>query len=256
MSRSRQASPGDHAGGFHAVEAALQGGRVRRLLVAEGRGDGRLRRLLELASGRGVEVVRRPRRALDALVPGRHQGVVAELDGAAASGAEAAFRDEGELEDILDACEGPALLLVLEGLTDPRNLGACLRSADGAGVHAVVVPRSRTAPLNAAARNVASGAAETVPVIAVANLARTLDWLRQRGLTLVGLAGEGETAPWAQDLSGPLALLMGSEDKGLRRLSREACDVLVRLPMLGQVESLNVSVAAGVALYEVVRQRG
>ncbi len=254
MSRGRRAPAGDHAGGFHAVEAALGSGRVRRLVVAEGRGDGRLRRLLELAAERGVEVVRRPRRELDALVTGRHQGVVAELDGASAGG-EASFRDEGELEAILDASAGPPLLLVLEGLTDPRNLGACLRSADGAGVDAVVVPRSRTTPLNAAARNVASGAAETVPVIAVANLARTLDWLRQRGLTLVGLAGEGEAAPWEQDLSGPLALLMGSEDKGLRRLSREACDVLVRLPMLGQVESLNVSVAAGVALYEVVRQR-
>jgi 23S rRNA (guanosine2251-2'-O)-methyltransferase len=254
VSRSRRAPPGEHAGGFHAVEAALRGGRVRRLLVAEGRGDGRLRRLLELAAEREVEVVRRPRRDLDALVAGRHQGVVAELDGAPGAGG-ADFRDEGELEAILDARRGPALLLVLEGLTDPRNLGACLRSADAAGVDAVVVPRSRTAPLNAAARNVASGAAETVPVIAVANLARTLDWLRQRGLTLVGLAGEGEAAPWQTDLSGPVAVLMGSEDKGLRRLSREACDVLVRLPMLGQVESLNVSVAAGVALYEVVRQR-
>jgi 23S rRNA (guanosine2251-2'-O)-methyltransferase len=255
MGRRGAPPPGDHAGGFHAVEAALQGGRVRRLLVAEGRGDGRLRKLLELAAERGVDVARRPRRELDALVSSRHQGVVAELDGAGGSGGEAAFRDEGALEEILDACDGPPLLLVLEGLTDPRNLGACLRSADGAGVDAVVVPRSRTAPLNAAARNVASGAAETVPVIAVANLARTLDWLRQRGLALVGLAGEGEVAPWETDLAGPVAVLMGSEDKGLRRLSREACDVLVRLPMQGQVESLNVSVAAGIALYEVVRQR-
>lgn len=245
----------EHAGGFHAVEAALRGGRVRRLVVAEGRADGRLRRLVELAKREGVTVDRRPRRDLDALAPGRHQGVVAELTG---SGGEAGFRDEGELEDILDRAaqrRAPPLLLVLEGVTDPRNLGACLRSADGAGVDAVVVPRSRTAPLNAAARGVASGAAEAVPVIAVANLARTLDWLQQRGLLLVGLAGEGEAAPWSCDLRGPAALLMGSEDKGLRRLSREACDVLVRLPMLGTVESLNVSVAAGIALYEVVRQR-
>lgn len=244
-----------HAGGFHAVEAALKAGRARRLVVAEGRGDGRLRRLLDLARRQDVGVERRPRRELDALAPGRHQGVVAELAG---TGGDAGFRDEGDLEAILDAALGrdrAPLLLVLEGVTDPRNLGACLRSADGAAVDAVVVPRSRTAPLNAAARGVASGAAETVPVIAVANLARTLDWLRQRGLRLVGLAGEGEEAPWSCDLAGPVALLMGSEDKGLRRLSREACDELVRLPMLGTVESLNVSVAAGIALYEAVRQR-
>lgn len=254
MSRAKPSAPKERAGGFHAVEAALEAGRVRRLHVAEGRADGRLRALLERAQARGVPVERRSRRDLDALAPGRHQGVVADL-AEGSPGGDAAFRDEGELEEILDACAGPPLLLILEGLTDPRNLGACLRSADGAGVDAVVVPRSRTAPLTPAARNVASGAAETVPVIAVANLARTLDWLRQRGLTLVGLAGEADAAPWATDLTGPVALLMGSEDKGLRRLSREACDVLVRLPMQGSVESLNVSVAAGVALYEVVRQR-
>jgi len=244
-----------YAGGFHAVEAALAGGRVRRLLLAEGRGDARLQALLARADG--VPVVRVARRELDSRVPGRHQGVIAELAAGSGDGS-GELLDEGELESLLDALgsTGAApLLLVLEGLTDPRNLGACLRSADGAGVDAVIVPRSRTAPLNSAARNVASGAAETVPLIGVANLARTLAWLGQRGVTLVGLAGEGEVMPWQVDLSGPVAVLMGSEDKGLRRLSREACDHLVALPMAGSVESLNVSVAAGIALFEVVRQR-
>jgi len=243
------------AGGFHAVEAAIAQGRVKRLYVAEARGDGRLKRLLTRARSAGVVAEKRPRIDLDRLASGRHQGVVAELSMDAVS---AGFRDEGDLEACLDDCQraGRApLLLVLEGVSDPRNLGACLRSADGAGVDAVVVPRSRTAPLNAAARNVASGAAEALPVIAVANLARTLDWLGQRGVRLVGLAGEGDETLWREDLAGPVALLMGSEDKGLRRLSREACDALVSLPMLGRVESLNVSVTAGIALYEVVRQR-
>ena len=249
------ADDGRFTGGFHAVEAAIAQGRVQRLFVAEARGDGRLKRLLERARSAGLQAEKRPRAELDQLASGRHQGVVAELS---ADAVNVEFQDEGALEACLDECQrsGRApLLLVLEGVTDPRNLGACLRSADGAGVDAVVVPRSRTAPLNAAARNVASGAAEALPVVAVANLARTLDWLGQRGVRLVGLAGEGDGTLWDEDLAGPVALLLGSEDKGLRRLAREASDALVSVPMRGTVESLNVSVTAGIALYEVVRQR-
>ena len=144
---------------------------------------------------------------------------------------------------------------VLDEVTDPHNLGACLRSADAAGVDAVIVPKDRSAPLNLTVRKVASGAAETVPLFAVTNLSRTLKDLQQRGIWLCGTAGEAEKTLYQQDLTGPLAILMGSEGKGLRRLTRETCDYLVSIPMAGAVSSLNVSVAAGICLFEAVRQR-
>jgi 23S rRNA (guanosine2251-2'-O)-methyltransferase len=254
VSRRRGEAPASsqQVAGFHAVLSALRAGRVTGLRLAQGRRDARSHELQALAGQMEVPLRRVPREELDALGLGVHQGVVAEVSGERGAG------DEAELEQLLDglvaAGEAP-LLLILEGLTDPRNLGACLRSADAAGAHAVVVPRSRTAPLTPAARKTASGAAETVPVIAAANLARTLRWLTQRGLRIIGLAGEGGAAPWDEDLRSGCALVMGAEDSGLRRLTREHCDALVALPMVGTVESLNVSVAAGIALFEVVRQR-
>jgi 23S rRNA (guanosine2251-2'-O)-methyltransferase len=159
------------------------------------------------------------------------------------------------LDELLDRSEAPPLLLVLDGVTDPHNLGACLRTADAAGALAVIVPKDKSATLNATARKVACGAAEVVPLVAVTNLARTLEKLQKRGVWIVGTAGEASQELYSQDLSGPIALVMGAEGKGMRRLTREHCDYLVRLPMAGSVSSLNVSVATGVCLFEALRQR-
>ena len=240
--------------GLHAVAALLEHepGRVTRLWVLASRKDARLNRLVDLARKRGVPINESTRVELDSLAEGaRHQGVVAAYAG------ESAPLGEADLERLLDAVqEGPALVLVLDGVQDPHNLGACLRTSDAAGAHAVVAPRDRAVGLTPAVLKVASGAAESVPFVQVTNLARTLRALKDRGLKVVGAAGEAEQSVFAADLSGPLALVMGGEGGGLRRLTREQCDALVRIPMAGAVESLNVSVAAAVCLYEVVRQRG
>ncbi len=240
--------------GLHAVAALLEHepGRVTRLWVLASRKDARLNRLVDLARKRGVPINESTRVELDSLAEGaRHQGVVAAYAGGSAP------LGEADLERLLDAVqEGPALVLVLDGVQDPHNLGACLRTADAAGAHAVVAPRDRAVGLTPAVLKVASGAAESVPFVQVTNLARTLRALKDRGLKVVGAAGEAEQSVFAADLSGPLALVMGGEGGGLRRLTREQCDALVRIPMAGAVESLNVSVAAAVCLYEVVRQRG
>lgn len=240
--------------GLHAVAALLEHEpwRVTRLWVLASRKDARLNRLVDLARKRGVPINESTRVELDSLAEGaRHQGVVAAYAG------ESAPLGEADLERLLDAVqEGPALVLVLDGVQDPHNLGACLRTADAAGAHAVVAPRDRAVGLTPAVLKVASGAAESVPFVQVTNLARTLRALKDRGLKVVGAAGEAEQSVFAADLSGPLALVMGGEGGGLRRLTREQCDALVRIPMAGAVESLNVSVAAAVCLYEVVRQRG
>ena len=236
--------------GLHAVQAAVDGGgQVLRVWVDRRRRDDRLLAVQSAAQRAGIPIERVGRERLDALVPGqRHQGIAAECVGSVA-------QDEESLRQLLAALEVPPLLLVLDGVTDPHNLGACLRSADAAGVHAVIAPRDRAVGLNATVRKVASGAAETVPLVQVTNLARTLKWLAGEGVWLVGLAGETETSLFDADLAGPLALVMGSEGSGMRRLTREHCDLVARIPMAGQVESLNVSVAAGVALFEAVRQR-
>jgi len=239
----------DWVGGFHGVLAALDAGHAAEVWLASERRDARGRKVEARCEGLAVPLRRVDRAALDRLGAGVHQGVAARLEGMREPG------DEGDLEALLDGLTGPALLLVLEGVTDPRNLGACLRSAEAAGAHAVVVPRSRTAPLTPAARKAASGAAEIVPLIEVTNLARTLRWFEQRGIQRVGLAGETSTDLWSVDLSGGSALLLGGEESGLRRLTLEHCDVVARLPMAGQVASLNVSVAAGISLFEAVRQR-
>lgn len=236
--------------GVHAVEALLRHHprRVKQLWLAEGRQDPRIQALLELARQARVPVGQRERRELDEWAEGVHQGVVAEVSPSQVWG-------EAMLDELLDRCEGPPLLLVLDGVTDPHNLGACLRTADAAGVQAVIVPKDKSATLNATVRKVACGAAEVVPLVAVTNLARTLEKLRQRGLWTVGTAGEVEQELYGLDLRGPTVLIMGAEGKGMRRLTREHCDYLVRLPMVGSVSSLNVSVATGVCLFEAVRQR-
>lgn len=236
--------------GLHAVEALLRHHpkRVKQVWLAEGRGDPRVRVLLELAEQARVRVGQCERREMDAWVEGVHQGVVAEVSPSQVWG-------ETMLEELLDRAEGPPLLLVLDGVTDPHNLGACLRTADAAGALAVIVPKDKAATLNATVRKVACGAAEVVPLVAVTNLARSLEKLQQRGLWVVGTAGEAEQVIYAQDLTGPTVLVMGAEGKGMRRLTREHCDFLVRLPMAGSVSSLNVSVATGVCLFEALRQR-
>ena len=236
--------------GVHAVEALLRHHpkRVKQVWLAESRQDPRIQALLALAAESRVSVGNCERREMDAWVEGVHQGVVAEVSPRQVWG-------EAMLEELLDRSEGVPLLLVLDGVTDPHNLGACLRTADAAGALAVIVPKDKSATLNATVRKVACGAAEVIPLVAVTNLARTLEKLQQRGLWLVGTAGEAEQELYQQDMTGPTVLVMGAEGKGMRRLTREHCDYLVRLPMAGSVSSLNVSVAAGVCLFEAVRQR-
>jgi len=235
--------------GINAVEALLQARpeQVTRIWVEAGRG--RPARLAERAREHGITVETAAAATLDRLTDGaRHQGVVAEFR------PNPALHD-AELEALVERAGPEALLLILDQVQDPHNLGACLRSAAAAGATAVVVPRDRAAGLTPAARKAASGAAEWIPLVETANLARLLERLKPLGVWCIGLAGEAEGALWETDLTGPLALAMGGEQHGLRRLTRARCDGLARIPMAGPAESLNVSVAAGVALFEAVRQR-
>jgi 23S rRNA (guanosine2251-2'-O)-methyltransferase len=237
--------------GLHAVRTALShgGGDVHELWHDPKRRDRRLRQVLELAAEAGVAVHAVDRERLDTLTGGaNHQGVAARVSMPAAL-------DQGALEQLLERLTVPPFLLVLDGVQDPHNLGACLRTADAAGVHAVIAPRDNSVGLTPVACKVASGAAGRIPFVQVTNLARTLKWLQQQGVWLVGTAGESAQGLFDTDLTGPLALVMGAEGKGMRRLTREHCDLLISLPMHGAVESLNVSVATGVVLYEALRQR-
>jgi 23S rRNA (guanosine2251-2'-O)-methyltransferase len=239
--------------GLHAVAAALkyEPEQVRGLWVERQRRDARMQALLDQASGHGVAVHLAERAELDRLSGGaRHQGVVARLAVRQRS------HGEADLPGLLAAADGPALLLVLDGVQDPHNLGACLRSAAAAGVHAVIAPADRAAGLNATVRKVASGAADLVQFVPVTNLARTLRGLRDRGVWLIGAAGEADHTLYEMDFTPPTAIVLGAEETGLRRLTREVCDRLARIPMAGGMESLNVSVAAGIFLFEVRRQRG
>lgn len=236
--------------GVHAVEALLRHHpkRVKRLIFAEGRSEPRLQALRELAEQARIAISSISRRELDEQVEGVHQGVLAQVSPSQIWG-------EPMLDELLDRLAEPPLLLVLDGVTDPHNLGACLRTADAAGVHAVIIPKDKSATLNATVRKVACGAAEVVPLVAVTNLVRTLKKLRQKGLWVLGAAGEAEQTLYQQDMTGPLIVVMGAEGTGMRRLTREHCDFLVHLPMQGSVSSLNVSVATGVCLFEAQRQR-
>ncbi|MDH5361422.1 MAG: 23S rRNA (guanosine(2251)-2'-O)-methyltransferase RlmB [Gammaproteobacteria bacterium] len=237
--------------GIHAVQASLEYDREHLLEVYRDkeRKDRRLESLLVDLQQAGVEIHDASRRELDKLVAGeRHQGIVARVLVPPTLG-------ETELMSLLDGLDVPPLLLVLDGVTDPHNLGACLRTADAVGVHAVITPKDNSVGLTATARKVSSGAAETVPFVQVTNLSRCLKALQKRGIWLAGLAGEEAGELHKTDFTGPMAIVMGAEGKGLRRLTRETCDLLVRIPMVGTVESLNVSVAAAVTLYEAFRQR-
>ncbi len=235
--------------GFHAVGARLRHApaSIETIYVDERRRDGRMVDLQQRAKSLGVRVTPIDAERLRGLAgEAPHQGVVALA---------AELEQAVTLDDVLNRVDANTLLLLLDGVTDPRNLGACLRVADAAGVSAVIVPRDRSAGLTPAALKAAAGAAETVPLIAVTNLARAMDDLRDADVRMVGAAGEAEQSLFELDLTGPLAWVLGAEDAGLRRLTRERCDVLARIPLAGHVESLNVSVAAGICLFEAKRQR-
>lgn len=237
--------------GLHAVEALVKKdvARILSIKVQEGRDDQRLAKLLELVyQHQTIKLEQVPRKQLDALVSGRHQGIIALVR-------HEPEKDEGDLEDLLQGLSEPPFLLILDSVTDPHNLGACLRSADAAGVQAVIVAKDKSAPLNEVARKVACGAAEHVPLIRVTNLARSMKWLQQRGIWITGAAGEAQQDIYHTDLTGAAALVMGAEGSGLRRLTREHCDQLTKIPMIGSVSSLNVSVATGICLFEALRQR-
>ena len=237
--------------GLHAVQAMLQHAskRVNQLQLVRGRIDSRMQEVVDLAQQHKIPVQHVSPEDLDKLAGGGvHQGVIAVVT-------PSQLWSEDMLGHMLDELDDVPLLLVLDGVTDPHNLGACLRSADAAGAHAVIIPRDRAATLSPTVRKVACGAAETVPLVAVTNLARTLKKLQQRGLWVVGAAGEAEKLLYTVDLKVPSVIVMGAEGSGMRRLTREHCDYLAKLPMAGTVSSLNVSVAAGVCLFEAVRQR-
>ena len=237
--------------GMHAVNAALERApeRVLELWIAGARNDARTRDLNERAERAGVHVHSVSADALAKLVGDVvHQGAVAAMRPLKAW-------DEHDLTEALNQLTADPLLLILDGITDPHNLGACLRTADAAGAHAVVIPKDRAASVDGVVRKVAAGAAEFIPVASVTNLARTLEALKERGVWVVGTDGEAEKTIYSTDLKRPLALVLGAEGSGMRRLTRDTCDFLVRIPMAGHMQSLNVSVAAGIALFEALRQR-
>jgi len=237
--------------GIHAVASIVSRApeRVLEVSIARERKDRRLEELLDRVSQAGISITEIPRPTLDRMADdGAHQGVIARCRPRPVA-------SENDLEGILDGLDKAAFLLILDGVQDPHNLGACLRTADAVGVDAVIVPKDRAVGLTPVVRKTASGAADTVPFIRVTNLARTLRMLKKRGVWLVGASEAVGNPIFEADLKGPLAIIMGSEGKGLRRLTREQCDVLADLPMKGEVESLNVSVAAGVCLYLALSQR-
>jgi 23S rRNA (guanosine2251-2'-O)-methyltransferase len=220
---------------------------VEEIFVDATRNDRRMSDLVGAAKAAGVRVMPVESARLDKIVgTRRHQGVIAFASQLSLA---------RNLDELLDAIDGPPMLLILDGITDPHNLGACLRVADGAGAHAVVAPKDRAVGLNATVAKVASGAAETVPYLMVTNLARTLNELKERDIWVVGTSDQAERSIYDLDLKRPIAFVLGAEGEGMRQLTAKTCDELVRIPMAGAVESLNVSVASGVCLYEVLRQR-
>ncbi len=241
--------------GIHAVEAVLKHSpeRVIEMWVQAGRDDQRLATLLEMAAEYGISVQTSARKVLDEKSDnGQHQGVLARVKGVKQL-------NDNDLLALLDKIavektETP-FLLILDGVTDPHNLGACLRNADAAGVHGVIVPRDNSVGLTPTVSKVACGAAEVVPLFQVTNLARTMKSLQDKGVWIIGAAGEADSDLYKTDLKGSLAIAMGAEDKGLRRLTREGCDSIASIPMSGSVSSLNVSVASGICMFEAVRQR-
>ncbi len=240
--------------GIHPITAMLQEGskRIKEVVVAKERKDKRLQKLIDLAKGSGVRIRFADKTSFDRLIK-NHDLSDKSHQGALAICTPVAVGNEADLDNILDKTEKP-LLLILDGVTDPHNIGACLRTADASGVTAVVTPKDKSGTLTATAVKIASGAAETVPFIQVTNLARTLKHLATKGIWIYGTAGEAKQTIYESTFSLPMALIMGAEGDGMRRLTRENCDQLVKIPMLGQVSSLNVSVATGVCLFEIQRQ--
>ncbi|WP_105102832.1 23S rRNA (guanosine(2251)-2'-O)-methyltransferase RlmB [Microbulbifer pacificus] len=242
--------------GLHAVQALLKSApqQVQELLLLRGRKDQKLQKIIRQAEQNEIVIRYVDRRALDEKVgdDGNHQGAVAICAG------ETKVYDEQFLKTLLQQLadkEETPFLLILDGVTDPHNLGACLRSAEAAGVHAVIAPKDNAAGLTPVARKVACGAAEVLPFVPVTNLARTMQMLQQAGIWIFGTAGEAQQDVYQSELTGPIAIVMGAEGPGMRRLTREHCDHLIKIPMAGEVSSLNVSVATGVCLFEAVRQR-
>jgi len=238
--------------GFHAVSVRLKTHpkSVIEVYVDPSRRDARMRQFVEKAKEAGVRIIEADGLRLTKLSSSHgHQGVVALAE---------VINTQNSLDELLESLDPSVspLLLVLDGVTDPHNLGACLRVADGAGAHAVIAPKDHAVGINATVSKVASGAAETVPYFMVTNLARTIGELKERQIWIVGASDEATTTLYQADLKGPLALVLGAEGSGLRHLTKKSCDALVQIPMLGAVESLNVSVASGICLYESVRQRG
>lgn len=236
--------------GVHAIESILarEPHRIIEVFVSKGREDKRLDPLLKSLTKMGINIQEANKQTLDKKADGAvHQGIIARVK-------EGKQYNENDLLALISQTSSP-LLLVLDGITDPHNLGACLRSADAAGVHAVIVPKDRSAPLNSIAKKVACGAGETIPLVRVTNLARTLRMLQEENIWIVGTAGEVTKTIYEAKLTGPVAIVMGAEGDGMRRLTREHCDELLTIPMAGTVSSLNVSVATGICLFEAVRQR-
>lgn len=237
--------------GIHSIEAVLNNEpeRILEIFALKGRDDERMNKVIGLARRHGVSVSFVGKNKLeDRAGEESHQGIIANVRAAR-------VKTEADLDEILNSTDQP-FLLILDGVTDPHNLGACIRSADAAGVHAVIVPKDNAASLTPVVRKVACGAAETMPLIQVTNLARTMREVQERGIWIYGTAGEASQPLYDTKLTGPIAIVMGAEGSGMRRLTREHCDHLVSLPMAGSVSSLNVSVTTGICLFEVVRQRG
>ena len=236
--------------GLHSVQALMKSNpqRVNELLVLQGRQDQRLQKILKMAEANDIAVRSATRKEMDKLVSDNHQGVIAlSFPGET--------YNENFLYKLVEGLDRPAFLLALDGVTDPHNLGACLRSAEAAGVDAVIAPKDKSAGLTTVARKVACGAAEVLPYVSVTNLSRVLKRLQELGVWVIGAAGEAEQLVFDAELRGSLLLVMGAEGDGLRRLTKETCDSLIKIPMAGEVSSLNVSVATGVCLFEAVRQR-
>ncbi|MDN3648643.1 23S rRNA (guanosine(2251)-2'-O)-methyltransferase RlmB [Reinekea marina] len=242
--------------GLHAAHSALEQNpdRIKEVVLLKGRQDARVGKILDACKEQGVKFRLASKEDFDRIIQknelreARHQGVLVQT-------LAAPVLKENDLEAMLDNLEEDALLLILDGVTDPHNIGACLRTCDAAGAHGLIVPKDKSATLTPTAVNIASGAADTVPFFAVTNLARTIEQLKARGIWVYGTAGEATGSIYQTKLTGPVALVMGAEGKGMRRLTRDLCDGLVNLPMAGTVSSLNVSVAAGVSLFEIGRQR-
>jgi len=237
--------------GVHAAQAALDYApkKIKQAWVDQKRQDERLASLLKGLQKHNIRPEKADRKKLDNLSKGgNHQGIILEVE-------MPAMRSESDLKSVVESAKQVPFWLILDHVQDPQNLGAFLRTADAAGVQGVIATKDQAVGITPTVCKVASGAAETVPVYQVTNLSRTLSWLKEQGIWIAGAAGEAEKTIYAMDVNMPLALVMGAEEKGLRRLTREQCDFLVKIPMQGSVESLNVSVAAGVLIYEIFRQR-